>query len=295
MMKTSCMIVGIMVLLWGPAAEAKGFSFPEIAGWKKTGEVQTFTPKNLYEYINGAADLYLMYDFEELKVMEYENREKAQVTVDVYRHRTPLHAFGIYSQERLPKASFLDIGIQAYYEEGFLNFLTGPYYVKLSSVNTGHEDREVLTTFAKKMADQLGPKGSLPSILSAFPAEGKETCSEKFIAKNLLGYAFFRSGFTADYELQNQKFKLFIIEGENKDECRDMIEKYLQTIKSPKKKIREGPLIVSDPHHGEIGLHWQDRYLWGILNLNEASLRLKYLNLLEEGLKKWQRDFIQRE
>lgn len=285
-MKTISILVGIVAILGSPWAEAREVGFPEIAGWKKSGEVQTFTPKTLYEYINGAADLYLMYDFEELKVMEYENEKKAQVTIDVYRHKTPLHAFGIYSQERLPKATFFDIGIQAYYEEGFLNLLTGPYYVKLSAVNTGPEDREVLIAFAKRTAENLGPKGSFPAILSSFPAEGKKVNSEIFISKNFLGYAFFHSGFTADYEVEGKKFKLFIIEGKNRDDCRDMIEKYLQTIKSPRQEITEGRYTLSDPHHGDISLNWQDRYLWGILNLNEASLGLKYLKLFEEGLKK---------
>ncbi|MBM4307249.1 MAG: hypothetical protein FJ115_10570 [Deltaproteobacteria bacterium] len=257
-----------------------------MAGWKQSGEVDTFNPKNLYEYINGAADLYLTYDFEELKVVEYQNEKKASVTVDVYRQKTPLLAFGIYSQERLSGAKFLDIGVQAYYEKGFLNFLTGPYYVKISAVNTGPEDQDVLIAFAKKVAENLGPKGSFPAILSSFPVEGKKKNSEMFISKNLLGYAFFQSGFTADYGLQGKNFKLFIIEGRSKDECRDMIEKYLQAIKSPRKEITEGRYILSDPHHGEIELQWRGRYICGILNLNEASLRLRYLKLFEERLLK---------
>jgi hypothetical protein len=280
------MILGIIIFLWSPGIEAKGFKFPEIAGWKKSGEVETFIPKNLYEYINGAADLYLTYDFEELKVAEYQNENKASVTVDVYRHKTPLLAFGIYSQERLSGAGFLDIGVQGYYEKGFLNFLAGPYYVKLSTVNTGPEDRDVLVSFAKNVVENLGPKGSFPAILSFFPTEGKKVNSEMFISKNFLGYAFLHDGFTADFELQGKKFKLFVIEGENKDECKTMIEKYLQTIKSPTEKIREGRYTLKDPHHGEIDLQWQGKYLWGIIDLNEASLRLKYLKLFEERLQK---------
>ena len=97
----------------------KALHFPEMTGWKQSGEIQTFIPKNLYEYINGAADLYLTYDFQELKVAEYQNEKKASVTVDVYRHKTPLYAFGIYSQERLSEANFLDIGAQGYDEQGF--------------------------------------------------------------------------------------------------------------------------------------------------------------------------------
>jgi hypothetical protein len=43
---------------------------------------------------------------------------------------------------------------------------------------------------------------------------------------------------------------------------------------------------ISDPYHGEIDLYWKGRHLWGILNLNDASLRSKYLKLFEEGLQK---------
>lgn len=285
-MKTICMVVGLIIFLWGSAAETKDFKFPEIVGWKQSGEVQTFIPKNLYEYINGAADLYFAYDFQELKVEEYQNEKKASVTVDVYRHKTPLLAFGIYSQERLSGATFLDIGVQAYYEKGFLNFLTGPYYVKISAVNTGPEDRDVLVSFAKKVAENLGPKGAFPTILSYFPAEGKKGNSEMFISKNLLGYVFFQSGFTADYELQGKNFKLFVIEGKSKDECRDMIEKYLQAIKSPRKEITEGRYILSDPHHGEIDLQWQGRYLWGIIGNMEHVLKSKYIEKLGISLEK---------
>ena len=283
-------IIGLLLTLFIclsiPAAEAKDFAFPEIAGWKQSGEVETFTPKNLYEYINGAADLYLMYDFEELKVAEYQNEKKASVTVDVYRHKTPLLAFGIYSQERLSGATFLDIGVQAYYEKGFLNFLTGPYYVKISAMNTGPEDQEVLVAFAKRTAENLGPKGSFPAILSSFPADGKKGNSEMFVYKNFLGYAFFHSGFIANYELQGKKFKLFVIEGKNKDECKAMIEKYFQTIKSPQKEVTESRYTLSDPHHGKIDLQWRGRYLLGIININDVDIRSKYLKLFEERLQK---------
>ena len=285
-MKTIYLGVGMFIFLMGTALEAKDFAFPEITGWKESGEIQTFIPKNLYEYINGAADLYFAYDFQELKVEEYQNEKKASVTVDVYRHKTPLHAFGIYSQERLPGANFLNIGIQGYYEQGFLNFLTGPYYVKISTVNTGPEDREVLVAFAKKVAQNLGEKGSFPSILSSFPAEGKKGNSEMFISKNFLGYAFLHSSFTADYELQGKKFKLFVIEGKNKNECRDMIGKYLQTIKSPRKDTTEGRYTLLDPHHGEVGLHWKGRYISGIIGNVAPSLKSKYIEKLKVSLEK---------
>jgi hypothetical protein len=285
-MKNICLILGMTVFLCALRSEAKDFTFPEMPGWNQPGEVQTFIPKTLYEYINGAADLYLSYDFEELKVAEYHNEKKASVTIDVYRHKTPMDAFGIYSQERLPNANSLDIGVQGYYEKNALNFLTGNYYVKINSFNTGADDKEILLAFGKKVSANLGEKGALPSILTAFPKEGKVTNSEKFISKKFLGYAFLHSAFTADYELPGKKFRLFIIETGDPKECRNMIQTYLEQTGKTEMKVAEGRHTISDPHHGEIDLYWRGGNVWGILNLNDLALRSKYLRLLEEGLQK---------
>ena len=50
--------------------------FPDIAGMYKTGLPNTYIPENLYEYINGAAESYLAYGFQELFVQIYENDQK---------------------------------------------------------------------------------------------------------------------------------------------------------------------------------------------------------------------------
>lgn len=268
------------------SSDWKTFIFPDVIGWKRSAQIQTFSPKTLFEYIDGAADLYLTYDFEELKVAEYQNEKKASVTVDVYFHKTPTNAFGIYSQERLADANFIDVGAQGYVESNVLNFLTGPYYVKISSYNTGAEDQEILLTFAKKVTESLGEKGSLPSILSSFPEEGKKRNSEKFITKNFLGYSFLHSAFITDYEVSGKKFKLFVIEGMDQKDCRDMVQKYLEQTGNTKKNIVEGFYTISDPYHGEIEFYWKGKFICGALNLTDASLRSKYLKLFGRGLEK---------
>ena len=267
-----------------PGSDSKTFQFPEVAGWKQSGQVETYSPGNLFEYIDGGADIYLKYDFEELKVAEYANDKKAQVTVEIYRHKTPTHAFGIYSQERLSNANFLGIGAQGYNEKDILNFLAGPYYVKISAFKIEAGDQDVLVTFARKVAENLGEKGVLPSILSSFPKEGKKENSETFIAKNFLGYPFLHSSFTSDYELSGKKFKLFVIESEDKNESRNMVQKYLQQIGKPREDAAEGRYTLSDSHHGEVDICWKGRYVWGIVDLGDAPLRTKYLNLFEKRL-----------
>lgn len=271
--------------LWGtPMVEGKTFVFPEMAGWRILEKPQTFSPKNLYEYINGAADLYLSYEFQELNMAEYRNEKKATVTVEIYRHKNPTLAFGIYSQERLANAKFLDIGAQGYQEPMVLNFVTGPYYVKINGYNTGAEDEKIMLTFGRKVEEMLGGKTPLPNILSSFPQEGKKKNSEKFISKDFLGYSFFHSGFTAEYELSGKKFKIFVIEGQVQDDCRAMMEKYLSQTGN-RGKVSEGPYRLKDKYHGEIDLFWKGRFIWGILDLGDPSLRSKYLQEFENRVK----------
>jgi len=166
-----------------------GCQVPVVSGWKQVGEIQTFDPNTLYEYIDGGADLYLAYDFEELKVAEYQNGQKGLVTVEVYRHRTATHAFGVYSQERVPGANFIDVGVQGYLEKHALNFLWGNTYVKITGYDIAPEDQATLPAFARRCRE-LGRQRRPSSILTAFPAEGKIRNSEKFTARKFLGYPF---------------------------------------------------------------------------------------------------------
>jgi hypothetical protein len=286
MMKAIGFILGIIGFLWSPAAQAADLKFPSVSGWKQVGEIQTFNPNTLYEYINGGADLYLAYDFEELKVAEYQNSKKASVTVDVYRHRTPTHAFGVYSQERVPGANFIDVGIQGYQERHALNFLSGNTYVKITGYDIEPEDQTTLPAFAKAVAGNLGEKGAFPSILTAFPAEGKIRNSEKFIARKFLGYPFLHSAFSAEYDVSGRNFRLFIIEGKDPADCRDMVEKYLSQLGIKDKPVAEGQYTLSDAYHGEIELRWRGVRIWGIMDLGASGLRAKFIRLFEEELQK---------
>jgi hypothetical protein len=58
----------------GSGAEGKGQVAPKItlpveaAGWKWDGKESTYTSRTVFDYIDGAAELYLAYGFQGLKV-----------------------------------------------------------------------------------------------------------------------------------------------------------------------------------------------------------------------------------
>ena len=145
--------------------------FPEIQGFTKTGAPVSYKPETLFEYIDGAAELYLIYDFSGLNLQIYQDKEGNSITAEIYDQQNVNNSFGIYSQERPYECEFLQIGTQANYMEGYLNFYQGRYYVKISGYNLGSKDKEYLTsagkTFVQKNHNPVPVYAALKSSASA--------------------------------------------------------------------------------------------------------------------------------
>jgi hypothetical protein len=73
-----------------------------VPGWTLKEEPRTYRPDDLYEYIDGNADLFLSYGFVQVTVGDYAPTDGSEgwITVDVYDMGAPLHAFGVYRAER---------------------------------------------------------------------------------------------------------------------------------------------------------------------------------------------------
>ena len=267
------------LLLYNDIAISKSADniFPKIKGWKLNKNILCYSPETLYEYINGAAELYLKYSFVELKTAEYTRRDKSSVIVEIYRHQTSLDAYGIFSQERSAKGEFLDIGTQSYFEDPFINFIAGDYYIKIYSYDLENNTKEILQEFARNIDRTINTKNSLPYVIERFPTEAKVAYSEIYVAQDFLGYEFFRNGYSAEYVIEDKKFRLFIIEGSDSKECLNMLNKYNQIYDSLMSIEENIILSFDDPYHRGISLIWLDRYIWGILNITDAEVVEYYL------------------
>lgn len=252
--------------------------FPEIKGWTLIQEYPVYYPESLWDYINGAADAYLSYLFQDLHIAEYKSKEGTIIKAEVYLHKSPEYAFGIYSIERTPEYDFQSYGTQGYAEESLVHFISGKYYVKVTTNTAGEEIQETVVLIANKVAGMLGEPGSLPELLQSFPKEGKITHSEKFISDNFLGHHFMSRVFTVDYEDGDEDFILFIMEKESGEECRKILESYY-AFTGQSEEPKEGTHIVTDKYNGTIHLIWEGNKIWGILNSKDPGIVKKYLDL----------------
>lgn len=64
-------------------------------GWISSGRMRSFKGTDLFNYINGGAELFLEFGFEELRV-QYFQKGPDEISIDVYRMASPEAALGIY-------------------------------------------------------------------------------------------------------------------------------------------------------------------------------------------------------
>ena len=181
----------------GPALPASG----AVVGWTRPAQPRSFTPTNLYNYIDGAADLFLAYGFKGLETAEYaeQGHPDHAITVDVYDLGSPLHAFGVFAVERPTGVKGLQVGTQGYSSDGLLAFWKGSYYVKLALMQK--EDEEAGRGLARKTADGLPGRVTLPEELRRLPLQWRVPNSERYVMKDALGHGFLSEMVSADYHV----------------------------------------------------------------------------------------------
>jgi len=262
---------------------------PDVVTWKIPEAPQDYFPETLFEYINGAAEIYLSYDFKELTVGQYEKGDSnASLIMEIYDMGNEKNSFGIYSAERFPDSQFISIGNQGYLEEETLNFIVGKYYVKLLCFDSGEESANFLKLFAQNVVKSAKDKGSLPPILAFFPKQGLVRNSEKFILRNFMGYSFLHNGYLANYKLEDLEFDCFLMEGEDEEDTQNMLEQYLKRKGEQNvQKITAG-YRIKDRYYHNIYLARVENYLCGVMKINDESLEVgdKYIGMLIESLKK---------
>ena len=132
----------------GAVAEAPQIGlFPEAIldqGWSPASRFQQFSPENLYEKINGAADQYLQFGFTALDFLAIEKKDAdAEISIERYHMGSFPNALGIFAAQRSEDRVVETRGAaQVYGTEIGAIALFGPYYLKLAATREGGDMQE---------------------------------------------------------------------------------------------------------------------------------------------------------
>jgi hypothetical protein len=256
-MKKYYFITFFLIIISG-SVFAQEIKLPELKGFKKSTTYPVYTPENLWDYIDGAADTYLGYGFVDLHVAEYK-RGKNVIKLEIYRQADNTMAFGVYSSERSPSFRFLKLGSQGYAVEGAINFFKGNYYVKIRTYSKNQKTLQSAESLATKVADMLPGSSEMPSELSVFPEEGKKVNEETYINESVLGHKFLNKAFKATYQAGNDIFAIFIMENKSIDETRKSVNDYLTANGKDEVDSETGRYMLKDGYNGTVYLAWKEK------------------------------------
>lgn len=268
------MAVIAVTMLWNYRAQAQTEDFPTIPGWTCTLESRVYDANDLWDIIDGAADLYLEYAFIDLHIARYTTGSGREVKAELYRHRDMENAFGMYTVERNTDYHFITIGTQGYQQSGVLNFTEGEFYIKLSSRQTDSTSVTDLQQIARAIDTRLHRLAAFPKPIGLFPAKGKDANSEQFTAQNFLGYGFLKSVYTASYHLNGVTFKTFIISTPSKAAGDSLLKTYCS--KMPAGTITAHGaecFLINDPNNGPVVMATEGTYVYGMLACTDEAVR----------------------
>lgn len=254
-----CLFCAVSVSGWSQLPQYPN-GLKVLGGWTASDSAQYFTPETLYDHINGASDFYLGYLFRDLWVNTYQNQTGQSLTLEIYRHANPNCAFGIYAEERPAAVALLSIGNEGFVADGAAYFWACDMYVKVFGGNPAPSTAQ-LSDFSQQVVGVFCDTVSSPAQLSWFPA-GKIERSERYIPDGFLGRSGFDNVFTAEYLIDGEKVKLFLLSGTEENTIR-LMDKYLADC-GAKRNAKADRYILKDRINGRVAIVQHKGLLVGV-------------------------------
>jgi hypothetical protein len=140
-----------------------------IGEYKKAGPSALYTPGNLSNYIDGGAELYISYNFQNALSLKYTDAAENEIAVDIFDMGTSLDAFGVFAHSRETIAT--DFGQGSEYAAGLLTFWKDRYYVSILAYPETPARKEIIFELGRTIAEAIKNEGPLPPILALLPTE----------------------------------------------------------------------------------------------------------------------------
>ena len=174
------LICGLIVNLYCeemiPNLDAKSIVLPETVGhWERLESPELITSETIFNYMDGAGELYLGYRFHHLDVYEYVHKDHDSIKVELYDMETSDDAFGLLSLDWEGESIPLDVGKStpsvnpfsnspvALYGAGLLRVWSDNLFARIMIYKETPEAKQAIIHLGKAMVQ--GQKRSLPPDL----------------------------------------------------------------------------------------------------------------------------------
>jgi hypothetical protein len=173
-------------------------SLPERFGSYRATDRLNYTGKELYDYINGGAELYLSYGLISMTGCKYNGEGLPQITVEIYEMTSAKNAYGVYTQSRDKEELLYGQGSQSFSD--FILFWKDRYFVTVSTQEVIPESEAGIKYLAELIDQSIPEKGETPAIIKLLPEENLVSSGFLYFHHYIWLNAYF---FIADHNITN--------------------------------------------------------------------------------------------
>ncbi len=166
-------LVGTILLLIAVSAAAQqapgdlsGFlpASGDIAGWKLSGEPKNYRGDQLFQMINGGADIYHEYGFRQVLSAEYADVGGKSISLEIYEMKSPASAYGIYTFKIGDNGKAVSIGQEAMLQDYYVNFWKGNLLVTVIGRDSEERTVQGVVGLAKAVDARITNTGERPVL-----------------------------------------------------------------------------------------------------------------------------------
>jgi len=142
----------------------------EGGGWKWDGKEMKYDARTVFKYIDGAAELYLAYGFQNLTVRRFEKLNQPPLIVELHEMASSEDAYGVFSFEHQDEA--VGIGQGSEFGGGLLRFWKGKYFISIYAEGEGTEVESGILKMGRVAANSIAATGPEPKLVGFIPGKG---------------------------------------------------------------------------------------------------------------------------
>jgi len=138
--------------------------------WKAVGDDQSYNRETIFDYIDGAGEVYLLYGFKDVAVKKLSGPDSTEITIEIFDMGSSEDAFGIFSHSR--EGNDIGMGGGSESRDGFLCFWKDRYFVCVYSSKQSAEFNEAVVAIGRDIANRIPGDANEPDILNILPDDG---------------------------------------------------------------------------------------------------------------------------
>ena len=262
-MKT--VLVAVAVLLSAATAMAQMPPCTAVQGWTQRGAARSFDADNLFEYMDGNAEGYILYHFVGMKGITCQSGETT-FNIDISEFEDTEFAYGMFTSTRDPQRPTEKMGVTGQVTERKGFFVKDKYYVEISA-NPEKDHSATLRAFLSIIDKNIQGRTTLPDAFGWFPTENLVPDSIRLVPESVLGLRLLKSGYIAQY----QAGKAFLVRESTPDAAAQVFAKLKERFgQTTPAKIGDEAFTANDKYLNGLCVFRKGTFIGGFANLPEG-------------------------